>query len=113
MSRDQSLLVNETKLEEQSRYEYGRIMDRGPLQIAAAQPEKDARLKEAFGISELFEDARTGDDNNVDTKKYPLFHTPSPSPTRNVRAEPKKKKKTKRNKRERTESPCVPSRKKT
>ncbi|XP_073979904.1 uncharacterized protein [Rhodnius prolixus] len=103
------LMANDSKLEEQARDEYGRIIVRGTHQ------EKITRLREAFvitapfkDVTEPLEDARSGNDINVDTKKYP------PSPTRNVRVEPKKEKKnTKRNKRDRTQSSRVSSRKKT
>ncbi|XP_073977961.1 uncharacterized protein [Rhodnius prolixus] len=101
------LMANDSKLVEQPRNECGQIIVRETHQIAPQQ-EENVRLREAFRITEPLEDARNGNDINVDTKKYP------PSPTRNVRVEPKKeKKKTKRNKRDRTQSPCVSSRKKT
>lgn len=51
-------------------------------QIAAAQQEKNARLREAFGISEHFDDGRNGNEVQVDPKKYPILRTPTPSPPR-------------------------------
>uniref|UniRef100_T1HTM4 Cwf21 domain-containing protein n=1 Tax=Rhodnius prolixus TaxID=13249 RepID=T1HTM4_RHOPR len=108
------LMANDSKLVEQPRNECGQIIVRETHQIAPQQ-EENVRLREAFGITEPLEDARNGNDINVDTEKYPLVYTPSPSPTRNITAEAKKekKKKTKQNKRDRTQSPGVSSRKKT
>lgn len=51
-------------------------------QIAAAQQEKNARLREAFGITEHFDESRNGSEAQVDSKKYPILHSPSPSPPR-------------------------------
>ncbi|KAK2588868.1 hypothetical protein KPH14_001734 [Odynerus spinipes] len=112
------------------RDEFGRINVRETHQIAEAQQEKNAKLREAFGISEFFVEgssldperrAREAEARAAANKVYELVRTPSPAPDTTSAPEKKnkrkrsgstsKKKKGKKHKKERSESPR-PSKKK-
>jgi len=115
--------------------EFGRVNVRETHQIAEAQQEKNAKLREAFGISEFFVEGSSLDPERhareaearaaaaAASKVYELVRTPSPAPPPSVpeaiattatekkkrkrsgSASAAKKKKAKKHKRERSESP--------
>lgn len=71
-------------------------------QIAEAQQEKNAKLREAFGISEFFVEgssldperhAREAEARAAASKVYDLVRTPSPVPNTTTSAPEKKKRK--------------------
>lgn len=74
-------------------------------QIAEAQQEKNAKLREAFGISEFFVEGSSLDPGRhakeaaaraaAAQPKYQLVRTPSPTPTPDSTHSPHKKKKRK------------------
>nr|KAF7434114.1 hypothetical protein H0235_002305 [Vespula pensylvanica] len=85
------------------RDEFGRINVRETHQIAEAQQEKNAKLREAFGISEFFVEgssldperrAREAEARAAANKVYELVRTPSPAP--DTTSAPEKKNKRKR-----------------
>ncbi|XP_055708289.1 serine/arginine repetitive matrix protein 2 isoform X4 [Phlebotomus papatasi] len=110
--------------EDVPRDEFGRIQVRETHQIAAAQQEKNAKLREAFGISEYFMEGTSLDPERkakedlaksvalqaellaqrqaerLRSKKYALVRTPSPE-----KEEPKEKKKKKKKSRDLSSSP--------
>lgn len=123
------LMGNDGKLDQPPRDEFGRIMVRETHQLAEAQQEKNAKLREAFGISEYFVEGSSLDPQRhakeaaaraaaaAEQKKQPsaqarytLVRTPSPSPTDTRQFSPHKKRKRKTT--ERSSSPETKKRRK-
>uniref|UniRef100_A0A0C9PRV7 SRRM2 protein n=1 Tax=Fopius arisanus TaxID=64838 RepID=A0A0C9PRV7_9HYME len=79
--------------------DFGRVNVRETHQVAEAQQEKNAKLREAFGISEYFVEgssldperhAREAEARAAAGKVYELVHSPSPPPVEEAPATDKK-----------------------